>query len=96
MNKRINDYKCVVCGGKDCNVLLEKWGFEAVSLKFSPVPNEWVRSVNMLLKDKAMPRMLIDFFRIDNPVCLIAFMPLILSEYLFGHSTRFEIIAKKT
>ena len=75
--------------------MFKKTNFELLSLRHSFVPNNWIMSLNFLLKKKGVRRRMVDFFNIDNVFLLSLFTSLSLLQNLIKQSGRIEVIAQK-
>lgn len=75
--------------------MFKKTHFELLSLRYSFVPNNWIVSLNYLLKKKRFKRRIVDFFNIDNIFLLSLFTPLSLFQSLIRQSGRIEVIGEK-
>lgn len=75
--------------------MLKKTQFELLSLKHSFVPNNWIISLNYLLKKKGFKGRIVDFFNINNIFLLSLLTPLSLLQSLIKQSGRIEVIAQK-
>ena len=75
--------------------IFKKTNFELLSLRHSFVPNNWIMSLNYLLKKKCFKGRIVDFFNINNIFLLSLFTPLSLLQCLIKQSGRIEVIAQK-
>jgi len=75
--------------------MLEKTRFELLSLRHSFVPNNWIISLNYLLKKKGFRKRIVDSFNIDNILLLSLFTPLSLLQNLIRQSGRIEVVGGK-
>ncbi len=75
--------------------ILEKNGFEVLSIAFEGTPNNIILSIKNFMISKKAPKILINFFDINNYFLLTLLSPLTLVLVRFFRSGRMVIFAKK-
>lgn len=74
--------------------LLRRNKFKVLSLKHSIVPNNWILSLHLYLKEKNYQK-ISNFFTISNPLLLLLFTPVTIFLSILKTSGRIKILAEK-